>query len=62
MFRLYGGFNDVADAEFDRLWAGGTARPGPSSSATADRLAEADTRPEAKKSIRRESLRQAATS
>ncbi len=24
VFRLYGGFNDVADAEFDRLWAGGT--------------------------------------
>ena len=24
VFRLYGGFNDVADTEFDRLWAGGT--------------------------------------
>jgi len=56
-FRLYGGFNDVADAEFDRLWSGGTL-DWAELEATAARLAEADTRPEAKKSLRRESLRQ----
>lgn len=56
VFRLYGGFNDVADTEFDRLWAGGTL-DWPELEATAARLAEADTRPEAKKAIRRESLR-----
>ena len=61
VFRLYGGFNDVADAEFDRLWAGGTL-DWPALETTAARLAEADTRPEAKKSIRRESLRQTAAS
>jgi hypothetical protein len=57
VFRLYGGFNDVADAEFDRLWAGGTL-DWDGLEATAQRLADADTRPEAKKSIRRETLRQ----
>jgi hypothetical protein len=61
VFRLYGGFNDVADAEFDRLWAGGTL-DWSELEATATRLAAADTRPEAKKSIRRESLRQTTTS
>ena len=61
VFRLYGGFNDVADTEFDRLWAGGTL-DWPELEATAERLAAADTRPEAKKSIRRESLRQTAAS
>ena len=59
VFRLYGGFNDVADTEFDRLWAGGTL-DWPELEATAARLAEADTRPEVKKSLRRESLRQTA--
>jgi len=61
VFRLYGGFNDVADTEFDRLWAGGTL-DWPELEATAARLAEADTRPEVKKSLRRESLRQTAAS
>jgi hypothetical protein len=59
VFRLYGGFNDVADAEFERLWSGGTL-DWAGLEATAERLAAADTRPEAKKSIRRESLRQTA--
>lgn len=61
VFRLYGGFNDVADTEFDRLWAGGTL-DWPELEVTAERLAAADTRPEAKKSIRRDSLRQKAAS
>ena len=61
VFRLYGGFNDVADAEFDRLWAGGTL-DWSELEATAGRLSEADTRPEAKRSLRRESLRQTAPS
>ena len=45
VFRLYGGFNDVADAEFERLWSGGTL-DWAELEATAARLAEADTRPE----------------
>jgi hypothetical protein len=59
VFRLYAGFNDVADAEFDRIWSGATF-DWPELEATAERLAAADTRPEAKKSIRRETLRQTA--
>ncbi len=59
VFRLYGGFNDVADAEFERLWSGGTL-DWAELEATSERLAAADTRPESKKSIRRESLRQTA--
>jgi hypothetical protein len=55
-FRLYCGFNDVADAEFERLWSGGTL-DWASTVATAERLAAEDTRPERKKSLRRESLR-----
>lgn len=58
-FRLYCGFNDEADAEFERLWSGGTLTWA-EAVATAERLAAADTRPERKKSIRRESLRQTA--
>jgi hypothetical protein len=61
VFRLYGGFNDVADAEFERLWAGGVL-DWASLEETAERLAAADTRPERKKAIRRESLRQTAAS
>ena len=56
VFRLYAGFNDVADAEFDRLWAGSTL-DWAELEACAQRLAEADTRPETKRSLRRESLR-----
>jgi hypothetical protein len=56
-FRLYCGFNDEADAEFERLWSGG-ALSWPDAVATAERLADADTRPERKRSLRRESLRQ----
>jgi hypothetical protein len=59
VFRLYGGFNDVADAEFERLWSGGTL-DWAELEATAARLVAADTRPESKKSLRRESLRQSA--
>jgi hypothetical protein len=58
-FRLYCGFNDEADAEFERLWSGGTLTWA-ETQATAARLAAADTRPERKKSLRRESLRQTA--
>jgi hypothetical protein len=59
VFRLYGGFNDVADAEFERLWSGGKL-DWAELEATSERLAAADTRPESKKSLRRESLRQTA--
>jgi hypothetical protein len=58
-FRLYCGFNDVADAEFDRLWSGGTLTWA-DALAVAEQLAAVDTRPERKKSLRRESLRQTA--
>lgn len=58
-FRLYCGFNDVADAEFERLWSGGSLTWA-EAVATAERLEAADTRPERKKSLRRESLRQTA--
>jgi hypothetical protein len=61
VFRLYAGFNDVADAEFDRIWSGATF-DWPELEATAARLAEADTRPEAKRPLRRDSLRQTASS
>jgi hypothetical protein len=59
VFRLYCGFNDLADAEYDRLWGGATLT-WDELVGLADRLAEADTRPERKKSLRRESLRQPA--
>jgi hypothetical protein len=59
-FRLACGFNDVADAEFDRLWSGGTL-DWATTVATAQHLAAVDTRPERKKSLRRESLRAAAS-
>jgi hypothetical protein len=56
-YRLRCGFNDVADAEYQRLWKT------PSLSwaeleAVEGRLAAADPRPAPKKSIRQESLRQ----
>lgn len=57
-FRLYGGFNDVADAAFDQLWTG-AAITWDELSAMADTLAAADTRPDRKKSLRKETLRQA---
>ncbi len=59
VFRLYCGFNDLADAEFDRLWGGATLT-WDELAALAEMLAEADTRPERKKSFRRDSLRQPA--
>ena len=60
-FRLYCGFNDEADAEFDRLWSGGTL-DWATAVATAERLAAVDTRPERKKLLRRDSLRAARAS
>lgn len=56
-FRLYGGFNDVADAAFEQLWTG-VPTTWDALSAMADSLAAADTRPERKKSLRKETLRQ----
>ncbi len=56
-YRLRCGFNDVADAEYEQLWRAGSlswAELGQ----IEDRLAAADLRPAAKKSIRQESLRQ----
>ncbi|MGZ4676262.1 MAG: hypothetical protein ACXVJ7_12180 [Acidimicrobiia bacterium] len=55
-FRLYCGFNDVADAEFERIWAGAPLT-WDEVTALSDTLAAADTRPTRKKTIRRESLR-----
>lgn len=57
-FRLYCGFNDVADAELDRIWSGGTLTWA-DTEATAERLAAVDTRPERRKSLRQETLRKA---
>ena len=57
-FRLYGGFNDVADAAFEQLWTGAPIT-WDGLSAMAESLAAADTRPERKKSLRKETLRQA---
>jgi len=55
-FRLYGGFNDVSDAAFERLWSGAPIT-WVELDALADELAAADTRPERKKSLRKETLR-----
>lgn len=60
-FRLFGGFNDLADAEFERLWSGATLT-WDELVTMSDALAAADTRPERKKSLRKESLRRVATS
>ena len=60
-FRLYGGFNDVADAAFARLWSG-DALTWNDLSAMADELVVADTRPPRKKSLRKETLRSATAS
>ena len=60
-FRLYGGFNDVADAAFERLWSGAPI-DWAGLSTLASELAVADTRPERKKSLRKESLRAIAAS
>ncbi len=59
-FRLFGGFNDLADAEFEQLWSGASLT-WLELAAMADALADADTRPERKKSLRKESLRRTAT-
>jgi len=60
-FRLYGGFNDVADAEFERIW-GGANLTWDEVRTISERLAAADTRPERKRALRRENLRQATAS
>ncbi len=59
-FRLYCGFNDVADAEFERIWQGATLT-WDEVATMAEQLAAADTRPERKRSLRRESLRAVAS-
>ena len=60
-FRLYGGFNDAADAAFERLWAGEPI-DWSGLDALSGELRAADARPERKKSLRKESLRAAAAS
>lgn len=60
-FRLYGGFNDVADAAFERLWSGEPI-DWEGLKALSDELVAADARPERKKSLRKESLRASAAS
>ena len=60
IFRLYGGFNDVADAAYERIvhaegltWS--------DLAAMSEELEAADTRPKRRKSLRSESLRRATT-
>jgi len=56
-FRLRGGFNDVADAEYERLWSI-PSLTWTELAAIDEKLIEADTRPEAKRtSLRKETLR-----
>jgi hypothetical protein len=55
-FRLRCGFNDVADAEYDRLW-GASALSWAELEAIEGRIAAADPRPVPKKSLRDPSLR-----
>lgn len=55
-FRLRCGFNDVADAEYDRLW-GASALTWAELEQIEDRIAAADPRPAPKKSLRDPSLR-----
>lgn len=56
-YRLRCGFNDVADAEYERLWDGSAALSWAQLVDIESRLAAADPRPEAKKSLRNETLR-----
>jgi hypothetical protein len=56
-YRLRAGFNDVADAEYDRIW-NADAFSWSELEAVEARLAAADPRPEVKKPIRQPSLRQ----
>lgn len=60
IFRLNGGFNDVADAAFDRLWSS-DGLTWADLAAMAEQLAAADTRPKRRKSLRSESLRRTIT-
>jgi hypothetical protein len=55
-FRLRCGFNDIADAEYDRLW-GASALTWAELEAVEARIAAADPRPAPKKSLRDPSLR-----
>jgi hypothetical protein len=57
-YRLQAGFNDVADAEYEKAWAASSMTWGDLEAVEA-RLAEADTRAVTKKPLRRESLRPA---
>jgi hypothetical protein len=56
-FRLRGGFNDVADGEYEKLWKADSLTWSELLEID-ERLGAADTRPEAKKSVRKVSLRQ----
>ena len=60
IFRLYAGFNDIADAAFDRLWSS-DGLTWADLAAMAEQLAAADTRPQRRKSLRSESLRRTIT-
>jgi hypothetical protein len=55
-YRLRAGFNDVADAEYDRIWNADTFSWSELEAVEA-RLVAADARPEVKKSVRQPSLR-----
>jgi hypothetical protein len=55
-YRLRAGFNDVADAEYERLWLADSLSWSELTEIE-DRIAAADPRPAAKKSVRQESLR-----
>jgi hypothetical protein len=55
-YRLRAGFNDVADAEYEQLWAA-TALTWAQLSEIEERLAAADPRPATKKPLRNPSLR-----
>lgn len=55
-YRLRCGFNDVADAEYERLW-NASSLDWAELEEIEERLAKADPRPQAKKSLRQESLR-----
>ncbi len=60
IFRLHGGFNDVADAAFQQLWTS-DGLTWADLAAIAEHLAAADTRPQRRKSLRSESLRRTIT-
>lgn len=60
VFRLYSGFNDVADAAYERLW-NTDEFTWAELAAISEALAAADTRPARRQSLRKERLRQRAS-